>query len=111
VRHRTGIRDELFGSPEQTGQEIVPIGETISINNQPFTIVGMFKHYVCVPGKISRRQRPPVRLWKTHSQIFSAPFGCQINFTSVEAALVATDKAGCAGGTLSNHDEAGTKLG
>jgi putative ABC transport system permease protein len=41
----TGIRDELFGSPEETGEEIVPIGEIISINNQPFTIVGMFKHY------------------------------------------------------------------
>jgi ABC-type antimicrobial peptide transport system permease subunit len=41
----TGIRDELFGSPEKTGREIVPIGETIYINTQPFTIVGMFQHY------------------------------------------------------------------
>jgi putative ABC transport system permease protein len=41
----TGIRDELFGSPQETGQEIIPIGEQITINNQPFTIVGMFKHY------------------------------------------------------------------
>jgi putative ABC transport system permease protein len=41
----TGIRDELFGSPEQTGEEIIPIGEIIHINGQPFTIVGMFKHY------------------------------------------------------------------
>ena len=37
----TGIRDELFGSPEETGREIVPIGETILINDQPFTIVGI----------------------------------------------------------------------
>jgi len=41
----TGIRDELFGSPRDVGHEIIPIGERISINDQPFTIVGMFKHY------------------------------------------------------------------
>ncbi|MBI4658947.1 MAG: ABC transporter permease [Verrucomicrobia bacterium] len=41
----TGIRDELFGSPEETGQEIVPVGETILINGMAFRIVGMFAHY------------------------------------------------------------------
>ncbi|HAM72647.1 MAG TPA: hypothetical protein DCM86_13480 [Verrucomicrobiales bacterium] len=41
----TGVRDELFGSPTETGREIIPIGEEIRINDQPFTIVGMFKHY------------------------------------------------------------------
>lgn len=41
----TAIRDELFGSPEKTGQEIIPLGEIIFINDQPFTIVGMFAHY------------------------------------------------------------------
>jgi len=41
----TGIRDELFGAPEKTGQEIVPIGQEILINGQPFTIVGMFNRY------------------------------------------------------------------
>jgi putative ABC transport system permease protein len=41
----TEIRDELFGSPERTGQEIIPIGQTIYINQQPFTIIGMFQHY------------------------------------------------------------------
>ncbi|MCI0537150.1 MAG: ABC transporter permease [Verrucomicrobiales bacterium] len=41
----TSIRDELFGSPEQAGQEIIPIGETININEQPFRIIGMFKRY------------------------------------------------------------------
>ena len=41
----TGVRDELFGSPEEAGQEVIPIGQTININNQPFTVVGMFKHY------------------------------------------------------------------
>ncbi|MBP9900581.1 MAG: ABC transporter permease [Verrucomicrobiota bacterium] len=41
----TETRNELWGSPEQTGREIIPIGETIYINGVPFTIVGMFKHY------------------------------------------------------------------
>jgi putative ABC transport system permease protein len=42
----TGIRDELFGSPEKTGREIVPLGETISLNGQPFVIIGMFQEYM-----------------------------------------------------------------
>ena len=41
----TATRDELWGTPEKTGREIVPIGETIYINHVPFTIIGMFKHY------------------------------------------------------------------
>ena len=41
----TGIRDALFGSPDDVGREIVPIGEVIQLNGQPFTIVGMFEHY------------------------------------------------------------------
>lgn len=41
----TEVRNELFGSPADTGEEIIPIGETIYINRQPFTIIGMFKHY------------------------------------------------------------------
>ncbi len=41
----TLVRDELFGSPEKTGKEIIPIGETISVNGQPLTIIGMFQHY------------------------------------------------------------------
>ena len=41
----TGVRDQLFGSPEQTGETMVPIGKTIQIGGQPFTIVGMFRHY------------------------------------------------------------------
>jgi putative ABC transport system permease protein len=41
----TATRDELFGSPERVGREIVPLGETININGLPFTIIGMFKHY------------------------------------------------------------------
>jgi putative ABC transport system permease protein len=41
----TGIRDSLFGDPEEVGREIIPLGETIQINGQPFVIVGMFQHY------------------------------------------------------------------
>ena len=41
----TGIRDELFGSPQETGRDIIPIGEHILVGGQPFTIVGMFRHY------------------------------------------------------------------
>jgi putative ABC transport system permease protein len=41
----TETRNQLFGSPEEVGHEIVPLGETIYINRQPFTIIGMFQHY------------------------------------------------------------------
>jgi ABC-type antimicrobial peptide transport system permease subunit len=50
----TGIRDDLFGSPEKTGREIVPLGEVIYINTQPFTIVGMFEHYESEQDKKER---------------------------------------------------------
>jgi putative ABC transport system permease protein len=52
----TGIRDELFGAPEQTGQEIIPVGETINLNGQPFTIVGMFTHYESEQDKKVREE-------------------------------------------------------
>ncbi len=41
----TGVRDDLFGAPDKVGREINPVGEFISINGQPFTVIGMFKHY------------------------------------------------------------------
>jgi putative ABC transport system permease protein len=50
----TGIRDDLFGAPEKTGREIVPLGEVIYINTQPFTIVGMFEHYESEQDKKER---------------------------------------------------------
>jgi putative ABC transport system permease protein len=50
----TEIRNELFGSPEDAGREIVPLGETININGQAFVIIGMFKHY---EGEQERRER------------------------------------------------------
>ena len=41
----TGTRDALFGSPEEIGREINPVGEFININHQRFRIIGMFQHY------------------------------------------------------------------
>src|SRR5882762_7234231 len=41
----TALRDELFGSPEKEGCEIIPIDEQISVNGEPLTIIGMFQHY------------------------------------------------------------------
>ncbi len=56
----TGIRDALFGSPDKLGYEVIPLGETVLINDQPFTIVGMFEHYESEQEKKERelaRQR------------------------------------------------------
>lgn len=50
----TEVRDEIFGSPEKTGEEIVPIGQTLYINQQPFTIIGMFQHYESEQDKKER---------------------------------------------------------
>ena len=58
----TGIRDELFGAPEDIGREIIPIGELLNLNGQPFTIVGMFARYESEQEKKMRelaRSRPP----------------------------------------------------
>jgi putative ABC transport system permease protein len=41
----TGTRDELWGSPEKTGEEINPVGQIVFINGLPFTIIGMFQQY------------------------------------------------------------------
>jgi putative ABC transport system permease protein len=41
----TAARDALFGSPEEVGREIIPLGEQINIKGQLFTIIGMFEHY------------------------------------------------------------------
>ncbi len=41
----TETRDELWGKPEEVGYEINPVGQTVYINSQPFTIIGMFRHY------------------------------------------------------------------
>jgi putative ABC transport system permease protein len=41
----TATRDQLWGSPEKTGEEINPVGETVFINGLPFTVIGMFQQY------------------------------------------------------------------
>jgi len=41
----TGIRDRLFGKPLDPDYGKIPIGEWITINGQPFVIIGMFKHF------------------------------------------------------------------
>jgi putative ABC transport system permease protein len=53
----TLTRDELFGAPEDIGREIIPVGEIISINGQPFTIIGMFQHYESEQEKKMRLMR------------------------------------------------------
>jgi len=50
----TATRDELWGSPEEVGREIIPVGETLYINGVPFTIIGMFKHYESEQDKKAR---------------------------------------------------------
>jgi ABC-type antimicrobial peptide transport system permease subunit len=52
----TAIRDDLFGSPERVGHEIIPIGEIIYLNRQPFTIIGMFERYEGEQDKKLREQ-------------------------------------------------------
>ena len=41
----TAVRDALFGTPEQIGRAVNPVGEFVNINNQRFKIIGMFEHY------------------------------------------------------------------
>jgi len=55
----TGIRDELFGAPEEVGREIIPIGEVVRIRGQPFTIIGMFQHYESEQARRERQLRQP----------------------------------------------------
>jgi putative ABC transport system permease protein len=55
----TGIRDELFGSPEETGREIIPLGERVLVNGQPFTIVGLLARY---ESERERKERELARL-------------------------------------------------
>jgi ABC-type antimicrobial peptide transport system permease subunit len=61
----TGIRDDLFGSPEQVGREIVPLGEVINLNDQPFTIVGMFERY---EGEQEKKEREAAKRRTTEPQ-------------------------------------------
>jgi putative ABC transport system permease protein len=53
----TAVRDALFGSPEQIGREIIPVGEFVNINSQRFKIIGMFEHYESEQDKKLRELR------------------------------------------------------
>jgi len=58
----TATRDELWGDPEKLGHEVVPVGETIYLNDVPFTIIGMFQHYESEQDRKARelaKQQPP----------------------------------------------------
>ncbi|MGE3312524.1 MAG: ABC transporter permease [Limisphaerales bacterium] len=50
----TELRDDLWGSPEELGHEIIPIGERVAINGQSFTVIGMFEHYESAQAKRER---------------------------------------------------------
>jgi putative ABC transport system permease protein len=54
----TAVRDALFGSPEETGREINPVGEFININNQRFRIIGMYAHNESELDRKAREQAP-----------------------------------------------------
>jgi len=57
----TGIRDELFGKPEDTGEPVIPVGQTLTVNGYPFTIVGMFTHYESEQDRKVREAREQER--------------------------------------------------
>ncbi len=66
----TGIRDDLFGRPEAVGREIIPLGEQILINGQPFTIIGMFQHYM---GEQEAKERELAKLAKPQDPSQAGP--------------------------------------
>jgi len=56
------VRDELFGSVEELGYELNPVGQSINIRGMPFTIVGMFERYESERSKKERelaKSKPP----------------------------------------------------
>ncbi len=52
----TGTRDALFGSPEEIGREVIPVGEFVNINHQRFRVIGMFEHYESELDRKAREQ-------------------------------------------------------
>ena len=58
----TATRDQLWGSPEELGREIIPVGETVYINGIPFVVVGLFQHYESEQDRkerLARELAPP----------------------------------------------------
>lgn len=66
----TAIRDELFGAPDKIGREIIPIGETVNLNGQPFTIIGMFTEYM---SEQTRKERAQAKLKPASEQVQAGP--------------------------------------
>ncbi|MBL9136903.1 MAG: ABC transporter permease [Verrucomicrobiales bacterium] len=66
----TEIRDELFGSPEETGREVIPVGEILTINGQAFTIIGLLRHY---ESEQARREREYRRREAMTNQVATGP--------------------------------------
>ena len=64
----TGIRDELFGSPAEKGQEIVPLGELINLNDQPFVIIGMFKNMERERDRLDREREQAAKTWSKEKE-------------------------------------------
>ena len=60
----TATRDELWGAPDEVGQEIIPLGETLYLNGMPFTIIGMFQHY---ESELQRKAREYAKLQTAQS--------------------------------------------
>jgi putative ABC transport system permease protein len=58
----TATRDKLWGSPEELGREVNPVGEILYVNGVPFTVIGMFQHYE------SERDRKERELAKAHPE-------------------------------------------
>ncbi len=102
----TNVRDELFGSPAEVGREIIPIGDTLLINGQAFTIIGMFKHYESEQERKERelglnqknktRRRGNFVFWLKNSSIYLPLGTATLKFGS-----------GVAGGTDATADTSG----
>ncbi|RPJ19507.1 MAG: ABC transporter permease, partial [Planctomycetaceae bacterium] len=78
----TGTRDELWGAPEDTGREIVPVGETLFINGMPFTVIGMFQHYESEQDRKARQlaqtrnpAQGPTGVARNRGHSHGGPFG------------------------------------
>jgi putative ABC transport system permease protein len=98
----TNVRDQLFGSPEETGREIIPLGETLTLNGQAFTIIGLFKHYeseqerkerelgIQQPRDARGRPRGGGRgnyvFWLKNSSVFIPLNTAAVNFTAQSSA-------------------------
>ncbi|HAB18150.1 MAG TPA: ABC transporter permease [Verrucomicrobiota bacterium] len=73
----TGIRDELFGKPEDTGEPVIPVGKTMTINGYPFTIIGMFDHYESEQERKTREFREKERAAQLATGVTNQPSGPQ----------------------------------